>query len=197
MVQPVSQEVAHPAPHRFAPEHHVPVGKEQHVPSGRQRPAPGRVVLAEPSRGQFVDVKHPEAFVCRAQPIRDLAGAVFRPVVDEDDLVVGIVEGEQRRERPFHPQFLVPGRHHHRQPGQGRIAVAGASDPFEAEDVPVAVEGDESHGHPDHQGDGGDDEHDGQCRGFLVIRRHGVRNRRRCGRAVSLPAPAATHTPGE
>ena len=161
MVQLVSQEVAHPSPHNVAPEHHVSVGKEEHVPARRQRPAPAGVVLPEPSRGQLVDANHLKTVVRRAQPIRDRAGAVVGTVVDEDDLVVGIVEGEQRRERLFRPELLVSSGHDHRHPGKRRIAVAAFPALFEAQDVPVAVEGDEGHGHPTGQCDGGGYEHDG------------------------------------
>ena len=157
MVPAVPQEMAHPAHHRFRARNTTsPSVKRSTSPARRPGAARGRVVLPEPSLGQLFDVNHLQAVVPRAQAIRNFAGAVVGPIVDEDHLVVRVVQVEQRRERLLQPRTPRSGPLPTTDSrGKGGIAVAGHPDLFKEEDMPVAVQGDQCHGDPDDQRDGG------------------------------------------
>jgi len=54
------------------------------------------------------------------EALGDFEGAVGRAVIDDDDLVIGIVEGFERRETRLHRALGVVGAHHHRYPRVAR-----------------------------------------------------------------------------
>lgn len=65
----------------------------------RRTAALERVDLAKPTFPQPADVHHGDARIARRDAIDDLAGAVARAIVDEDDLERGIISSEQALDR--------------------------------------------------------------------------------------------------
>ncbi len=54
------------------------------------------------------------------EPFGDLEGAVGRPVIDDDDLVIGIIENFERGETGLHRALGIIGADHHRNPRVAR-----------------------------------------------------------------------------
>src|SRR2546428_313277 len=95
MVESLLQRVSHRATERVRCEDHVRVGEEQPLAPRLLRPAPERMVLPEPSRGQIVDAEHDETRLARCDFVQQGAGAIGGAIVHRDHLQIRIVLGEQ------------------------------------------------------------------------------------------------------
>ena len=109
------------------------VRAEEHIGIGKQQPVAGRLIgcaphgvhLPQPTRRQFGDVNHfqPAAgFGSGRDSIHDFAGAVGGAIVDRDDFVVVVIEGQQRRKGWPDVFFLVASRN---DDADARIPVRG------------------------------------------------------------------------
>ena len=126
------QRMAHRACKNIGPHDHVGVGEYEYAAGCSARAAFERVILAEPSRGQFIDAHHREACVARRFAREDNRRRVIRTVVDDDHLIVRVILREQRVERGFDAARLIARRDHHghaRRPcGQRRWNIAQEPD---------------------------------------------------------------------
>ena len=76
--------------------HHVGIGKEQQVAGCLQTALPERMVFAQPAPWQIPKMKNLETRIANLHLIKDVTGRVFGAIVDEDQLQMVIVEGQQR-----------------------------------------------------------------------------------------------------
>ena len=99
---------------------HIGVAEQQILAMCRTACRVERVDLAEPSLGQRLDADDLEPWVTACGIARDVARAVGRAVVHEDELEIRVVLGEARaKRRPDSPR-LVPRRHDDRDAGPAR-----------------------------------------------------------------------------
>ena len=93
--------------------------------------------LAEPPRGQFRNVDHLQQAVglrTRRNLIHDLPGAVRRAIIDDNNFVIGIVEGDQLHQRLANMFFLITRRNDN---ADSRLAVwsGWSTVPFRPRDI--------------------------------------------------------------
>lgn len=164
MVEVLPDEVAHAERGGVGGEDHVGVGEEEDFAGGRSRAAPGRMRLPEPARREFFDVQDVEASVAGGQTLGYLSRAVGGAVVDQDDFVVMVVEGEERPQGGFHGALLVVCGDDDREAGERRLAGVWWGHVFQPGD-PVAIDqGADGEGHPCGKGEGRQGEREGQGR---------------------------------
>ena len=113
MIGALGLSVGYRPAHRVGLELHVGIGEEQPVASGLLGCAPHCVSFSNPPGGQFIDaddLQNAERFLATRQATDNLAGSVGRAVVDGDDFVVVIVEGEKTEQCLLDVIFFVACR---------------------------------------------------------------------------------------
>ena len=116
MIGGLGLSVGYRPAHRVGLELHVGIGEEQPVASGLLGCAPHCVSFSNPPGGQFIDaddLQNAERFLATRQATDNLAGSVGRAVVDGDDFVVVVIEGEKAAKRLFNIMFLVASGNNH------------------------------------------------------------------------------------
>ncbi len=154
MIESLLDEVSHAAGRGIVGKGHVGVGEEQDFASGCVRTALGCVRLSEPPRREFVDVQHREPRVSVAQAFGDLPGAVGGAVVDVDDLVVRVAQGEQGPQGPLHRALLVVGGDDDGEAGEWGVVGGRWRHILKAGDRVAVEQGGDGEGYPCTEGEG-------------------------------------------
>src|SRR6202521_215230 len=123
MIGSLSFGIGNSAPQRIGFEEYIRIGEEQPVPTRLLAGHPHGMRFAEPPRGQFRNVDDLQQAMClgaRRNLIHNLSGAVRRTIIDGDNFIVGIIEGEQLPQRLANMFFLVARRNNN---ADSRLAV--------------------------------------------------------------------------